>query len=145
MFLQQTPPVSGDQPQALQQEEQGKSTSGTGEAAAGWQGWLTGWYSWYGTDTTDGLSGGMPQKDANPMFMGEPPTTKGSSATIKLPRWLETPYTYNPGQKYRDKFNTQHEILSSLCTVRLISVAFNIAWGRGEGLQKFTMMAPPSL
>ena len=37
--------------------------------------------------------------------------------------------------------------LPCLCTVRLISVAFNIAWGRGGGggFQKFAMMAPPSL
>ena len=89
MFLQQTQPVSGDQSQALQQEELDKSTSGAGEGAAGWQGWLTGWYSWYGTDTTDGLSGGRPEKDASPVFMGEPPTTKGSSATMKLPHWVD--------------------------------------------------------
>lgn len=90
MFLQQTQPVSGDQLfQAPQQEELDKSTSGAGEGAAGWQGWLTGWYSWYGTDTTDGFSGGMPEKDASPVFMGEPPTTKGSSATIKLPHWVD--------------------------------------------------------
>lgn len=89
MFLQQTQPVSGDQFQAPRQEELDKSTTGAGEGAAGWQGWLTGWYSWYGTDTTDGFSGGMPEKDASPVFMGEPPTTKGSSATIKLPHWVD--------------------------------------------------------
>ena len=60
-----------------QQEEQGKGATGAEGGAGGWQGWLTGWYSWYGTDTTDGSSCGMQGKDAAPVFMGEPPTTKG--------------------------------------------------------------------
>lgn len=47
-------------------------------ASGGWQGWLTGWYSWYGTDTTDGRAPETTNKnDTSQMFMGEPPTTKG--------------------------------------------------------------------
>lgn len=67
-----------DESQLLKKEEPGKATSATGGGAGSWQGWVTGWYSWYGTDTTDGTPGTTKAKDSNPLFMGEPPTTKGN-------------------------------------------------------------------
>lgn len=78
-----------------EQEEQEKTAAGVGGGSGGWQGWLTGWYSWYPTDTTDGVSNVRQGKDVAPMFMGEPPTTKGEwilaslflSSKIK-PLWL---------------------------------------------------------
>ena len=59
------------------QKEQEHATSASGRGSGSWQGWLTGWYSWYGTDTTDGTPGVTKGNDTNQMFMGEPPTTKG--------------------------------------------------------------------
>lgn len=70
-------PGSEDQSQLLQKEEPGHPTPATVGGAVSWQGWLTGWYSWYGTDTTDGTAGMAKGNDTTPVFIGEPPTTKG--------------------------------------------------------------------
>ena len=66
-----------DESPLLQKEEAGKTTPATGAGSGSWQGWLTGWYSWSGTDTTDGTAGMTKGNDPNPLFIGEPPTTKG--------------------------------------------------------------------
>ena len=58
-------------------KESGKATPATGGGGGSWQGWLTGWYSWSGTDTTVGTAGMPKEKDPKPLFIGEPPTTKG--------------------------------------------------------------------
>ncbi|KAJ7382631.1 hypothetical protein OS493_033687 [Desmophyllum pertusum] len=73
---QRMQPGSEDQSQLLQKEEPGHPTPATVGGAGSWQGWLTGWYSWYGTDTTDGTAGMTKGNDTTPVFIGEPPTTK---------------------------------------------------------------------
>lgn len=67
-----------DDSQPQENKELGKATPATGGEGGSWQGWLTGWYSWSGTDTTGTGTAGMPKEnDPNPLFIGEPPTTKG--------------------------------------------------------------------
>lgn len=58
-------------------KESGKATPATGGGSGSWQGWLTGWYSWSGTDTTVGTAAMPKENNSNPLFIGEPPTTKG--------------------------------------------------------------------
>ncbi len=83
-FVWQMQTGNEEESQLLQKEEPGKATSGAGGGSGSWQGWLTGWYSWSGSDTTDGTAGTTKGNDANPLFMGEPPTTKGK-LIISLP------------------------------------------------------------
>ena len=83
LFLQRSQPGSEDQSQESVKEELEKTDSGGaggggGGGGGGWQSWVTGWYSWYGTDTPDGSADKTQGKDsAAPVFMAEPPTTKG--------------------------------------------------------------------
>jgi len=69
---------NADDSQPQQNKESVKATPATGEGGGSWQGWLTGWYSWSGTDTTDKAAGMPKENGSNPLFIGEPPTTKGS-------------------------------------------------------------------
>ena len=62
----------------LEKTDSGGAGGGGGGGGGGWQSWVTGWYSWYGTDTPDGSADKTQGKDsAAPVFMAEPPTTKG--------------------------------------------------------------------
>lgn len=63
----------------MEQDQQEREISDSRGRAGSWQGWLTGWYSWYGTtDSTDG----MDTENASLPFIGEPPTTKGESGDL---------------------------------------------------------------
>lgn len=83
LFLQHSQPGSEDQSPESVKEELEKTDSGGaggGGGSGGWQSWVTGWYSWYGTDSPDGSADKTQGKDsAAPVFMAEPPTTKGQS------------------------------------------------------------------
>ena len=89
LFLQRFQPGSEDQsPESVKEQLEKAGSGGAGASAGGggggggggWQSWVTGWYSWYGTDTPDGSADKTQGKDsAAPVFMAEPPTTKGQS------------------------------------------------------------------
>lgn len=75
--ISETLAEQGDKSHKLQQDEEGQVACDGEGRVGGWQGWLTGWYSWNGSvDSTDGSSVKREGEDALPPFIGELPTTK---------------------------------------------------------------------
>ena len=105
---------NADDSQPEENKESGKATPATGGGGGSWQGWLTGWYSWSGTDTTDGTAGMPKENDPNPLFIGEPPTTKG-----KLMYHSTIVIVASPREARNPNLDSDQRIASCACAQRL--------------------------